>query len=123
MSRPSMCKIENLSNPHKDMKKKAAAIKQTTPIVVRVVGTSPLSFELRIGDELSVKEIGPSAINRPTVGGKFNSTAYLLFKGITKVGRFSPKTVEKLKNKIPRTCKVVQIDKVKKVVSVELPIE
>lgn len=102
------------------MKKKATTAKEDKPVIFRVAGTSPLSFECRVGDELTVKEIGPSAMNRPTVGSKFNSTAYLLFKGITKIGRLSPKTVEKLAGRIPKTCKVVSIDKIKKILSVEM---
>lgn len=102
------------------MGEKKRTSKNESSTVVRVVGTSPLSFDVRLGDELTIKEVGPSAMNRPTLGGRFKSNAYLLFKGITKVGRLSPNSVEKIGDNIPSKCKVVKIDKLKKILSVEI---
>ena len=88
-------------------------------VVVRIAGTSPLSFEVWKGMILTIKEIPPSAINRPTLGTKFKSTGYLVFNGITKVGRLSPAVLTKI-GKVPDTCKVVLVDKEKKILSVEV---
>jgi hypothetical protein len=88
---------------------------------VRVAGTGPLSFELSAGAVLTIREFGPSPIKRPTAGGsRFKSTAYLLFKGQTKIGRLSPTTVSNLAEKIPSSCKVVEVDKAKKILLVDL---
>lgn len=89
-------------------------------IVVRIAGTSPLSFEVWKGLTLTIKEIAPSANNRPTLGAKFKSKAYLVFNGRTKVGRLSPATLKKIGNRIPETCKVVEVNKEKKILSVEV---
>jgi hypothetical protein len=88
-------------------------------VVVRVAGTSPLSFDLWPGIILTVKEILPSAANRPTLGGSFKSKGYLLFNGITKVGKLSPASLKKLGSTVPEQCKVVEVNKDKKVLSVE----
>ena|SRR6266850_5850481 len=88
-------------------------------IVVRVVGTSPLSFSLWPGMALTVKEIAPSLTNRPTLGGGFKSKGYLLFNGITKVGRLSPAALRALGDPVPVTCTVVRVDKDRKFLSVE----
>jgi hypothetical protein len=94
-------------------KEKAASL------VVRVTGTSPLSFDLWPGVTLTVKEISPSAQNRPTLGGKFTTKGYLLFNGITKVGRLSPASLKKIGDNVPLQCKVVEVDKGRKILSVE----
>jgi hypothetical protein len=87
--------------------------------VVRVTGTSPLSFDLWPGVSLTVKEISPSASNRPTLGGGFKTKGYLLFSGQTKVGRLSPSVVSKLNGNIPLSCKVLKVDKARKLLLVE----
>lgn len=89
-------------------------------IVVRVTGTSPLSFEVWTGMTLTIKEIAPSANNRPTLGAKFKTKGYLVFNGRTKVGRLSPAALKKIGETIPETCKVVQVDRGKKILSVEV---
>lgn len=89
-------------------------------VVVRVAGTSPLSFELWTGMTLTIKEMSPSASNRPTIGAKFKSKGYLIFNGRTKVGRLSTATLNKIGHHIPKTCRVVQVDKEKKILSVEV---
>jgi hypothetical protein len=88
-------------------------------VVVRVSGTSPLSFDVTPGTVLTIKEIAPSAVNRPTLGSKFKSKGYLLFKGITKLGRLSPSALAKIGESVPANCKVVQVDKAKKILAVE----
>jgi hypothetical protein len=88
-------------------------------LVVRVAGTSPLSFDLWPGVTLTVKEISPSASNRPTLGSKFKAKGYLLFNGITKVGRLSPASLQKIGELVPSQCRVVEVDKDRKVLSVE----
>jgi hypothetical protein len=93
-----------------------------TPIIVRVTGTTPLSFNVKPGSVLTVKKYSPSASNRPTVGSKFKSDAYIVFKGITKVGRLSDSAISKLQGDVPAQCVVYAVDEVKKVLSVEFKI-
>ncbi len=88
-------------------------------LVVRVAGTSPLSFDLWPGITLAVKEFAPSKASRPTIGGGFKSKGYLLFSGQTKVGRLSPSALTKLGGDIPSICKVSKVDKTRKVLLVE----
>lgn len=83
-------------------------------IKVRVAGTSPLSFEVPVGTILKVKKIGPSTASRPSIGGKFKGSGFLLFTNHTKVGRLSPASLNRLNSLIPPTCKVVEVDKIKK---------
>jgi hypothetical protein len=95
------------------------AMKRTIePTVVRVTGTTPLSFELSPGKRLTVKKIGPSAKNRPTAGSKFKGTAYLLFDGVTKIGRLSDAALTKLGKNVPETCTVKDVNEAKKVLTV-----
>jgi hypothetical protein len=84
--------------------------KSTSEVELKLSGTTPLSFELRPGTVLSVKTYEPSRSNRPTVGGKFQSAAFLVFNGVTKVGRISPAALKKLPNPPPPTCTVVSVD-------------
>jgi hypothetical protein len=93
---------------------------ERSKMIVRVSGTSPLSFDVWKGMTLTIKEMGPSANNRPTLGAKFKSKGYLVFNGRTKVGRFSPATLNKIGSRVPETCTVVQVDKEKKILSVEV---
>jgi hypothetical protein len=94
--------------------------KKASPGIVKVIGTSPLSFELRPGTVLTVKEFGPASKTRPSIGSKFKSNAYLLFNGITKIGRLSPSTLSKLGGEIPTSCKVVEVDKARKVLLIDI---
>lgn len=87
---------------------------------VRVVGTTPLSFKLRPGMILDIKSYSASANNRPTVGGKFKNTAYLLFAGVTKVGRLSPAALKKIGSKVPDRCTVARVDAEKNVLMVSI---
>ena len=83
----------------------------SSKVEVRVTGTSPLSFMLSPGRVLSIKRIEPSASNRPTVGGKFKKNAYLIYNGVTKVGRLSDAAVKKISFAVPEACTVVTVDK------------
>jgi hypothetical protein len=88
---------------------------------LKVTGTSPLSFEVNEGDVLAVRQFGPSSHNRPTVGGGFKTHAYLIFNGITKVGRLSPKDASRLAHEVvPDSCVVVEVDAVKRILKVAL---
>lgn len=88
---------------------------------LKVTGTSPLSFEVNEGDILAVRQFGPSSHTRPTVGGGFKTHAYLIFNGITKVGRLSPKDASRLADEvIPDTCVVVEVDAEKRILKVAL---
>jgi hypothetical protein len=92
--------------------------KSTNEVELKLAGTTPLSFELKPGAVLSVKTYQPSRSNRPTVGGKFQSSAYLVFSGVTKVGRISPAALKKLPSPPPSTCTVVSVDEEKEAVVV-----
>lgn len=92
---------------------------QSSGVVVRVVGTSPLSFDVALGMTLKLKEIGPSSHSRPSVGGKFKTTGYLIFNGITKVGRLSPAAQRAIGQPIPPTCVVTEVDPTKKILKVK----
>jgi hypothetical protein len=88
---------------------------------LKVAGTSPLSFEVNEGDILAVRQFGPSSHTRPTVGGGFKTHAYLIFNGITKVGRLSPRDAARLADEvIPDTCVVVEVDAGKRILKVAL---
>lgn len=82
-------------------------------VEVRLAGTTPLSFRLSPGTVLSVKTYQPSANNRPTVGGKFKKSAFLVFNGVTKVGRLSPAALKKLNDKPAPECTVVSVNEEK----------
>jgi hypothetical protein len=82
-------------------------------VEIKLVGTTPLSFNLKPGAVLTVKTYEPSSSNRPTVGGKFKSSAFLVFNGITKVGRISPAALKKLNNKPSPTCTVASVNEEK----------
>ena len=88
---------------------------------LKVTGTSPLSFEVNEGDVLAVRQFGPSSHTRPTVGGGFKTHAYLIFNGITKVGRLSPGDASRLADEvIPNTCVVVEGDAARRILKVAL---
>ena len=97
---------------------RASIDRKQSGIVIRVVGTSPLSFDVPTGTILQVKEFGPSAYSRPSVAGGFKRSAYLLFANQTKVGRLSPASLKKLPPSVPATCTVVEVDKSRKRLSV-----
>ncbi len=84
-----------------------------TTVIINVGGVGPLSFELKEGAHLKVKEFSPSKKSRPTVGSRFKKSAYLIFNGPTKVGRVSPADQKKLGDKIPKYCIVHKIEKEK----------
>ena len=89
--------------------------------MIRVAGTSPLSFDasiVTIGTILEVREFAPSHHSRPSVDGGFKKSAYLLFADRTKVGRLSPASRKKLPLSVPHTCTVVEVDKDRKWLSV-----
>lgn len=92
-------------------------------VKVRVTGTTPLSFELKPGAVLTVKEYSPSASNRPTAGSKFKSNAFILFRGITKIGKLSDAAIEKLDGRVPDSCRVHQVDAEKKILTVEFVLD
>jgi hypothetical protein len=71
-------------------------------VKVRVTGTTLLSFALKPGTVLVVKKYSPSASNRPTVGSKFKSDAFILFRGITKIGKLSDAAIKKLAGHVPQ---------------------
>lgn len=88
---------------------------------LKVTGTSPLSFDVNQGDILTVRQFGPSSHTRPTVSGGFKTHAYLIFNGITKVGRLSPRDVSRLGDGlIPDTCIVVEVDPERRILRVAL---
>ncbi|HEY8227071.1 MAG TPA: hypothetical protein VIG25_17480 [Pyrinomonadaceae bacterium] len=93
--------------------------KPENPVVVDVVETSSLSFDLWPGIVLTVKAIGPSSARQPTLSGGFESKAYLLFNGITKVGKLSPAAIKILGEPVPAACKVIKVDKEKNILLVE----
>ena len=96
------------------------ASEKPSSVIVRVSGTSPLSFDLWPGVTLAVKEFAPSKASRPTLGGGgFKTKGYLLFSGQTKVGRLSPSALRKLGSNIPQSCKVSKVDKARKLLLVE----
>ena len=101
------------------LKAKPNVKEKASSVVVRVVGTSPLSFETPIGARLEIREIGPSSYSRPSVGGKFKKSAYLLYRGITKVGRLSPAAVSKIGEPVPENCFAVEVNPVKKLLKVQ----
>lgn len=87
-------------------------------ITVRVTGTSPLSFDVRVGATLQVKEFSPSAPSRPSVGGGFKTRAFLLFNDRTKVGRLSTASLLKLGEVVPNTCTVLEVNRQKRLLFV-----
>ena len=88
-------------------------------VSVRVAGTSPLSFAVTEGQQLQVKEIGPSSKQRPTIGGKFKTSAYLIYNGIKKIGKLSEASLRKLgEATVPGTCVVEKVDSEKKILMV-----
>lgn len=89
--------------------------------VVQLTGTGPLSFELKKGAMLAIKKILPSNSSRPTIGSGFKTSGYVVYNGITKVGRISPKDTEALDGTIPSIGKVVEVDGSKNILRIELP--
>lgn len=90
-------------------------------VVIRVAGTSPLSFDatiVTIGTILEVREFAPSSHSRPSVNGGFKKSGYLLFADRTKVGRLSPASIKKFSSRVPPSCTVVEVDKDRKRLSV-----
>ena len=101
------------SSPKKSRSKEVVVTEEGT-IEVRLTGTTPLSF-VRPGKVLTVKSYEPTEpkTTRPVVGAKFTKRAYIVFNGVTKVGRLSDKAIEKLLT-VPEKCTVVKSDAVKK---------
>lgn len=82
-------------------------------IHAKLTGTSPLSFNMKIGTRLIAKKIGESPKGRPSVGKKFNSDAILIFKGVTKIGVISKKDQSTLPEELPTICTVIEISAAK----------
>lgn len=89
--------------------------------LIRVIGTTPLSFECtKVGDILEVRPLGAPAKNRPTAGGKFTGTAYLVFKDKTKVGRLDDKELGNRAGPTLKTCTIILHDQEQNVLRVSL---
>lgn len=84
--------------------------KNKNPTAIKLLGTGPLSFEVTVGTTLAIRRYLPSTPSRPTIGSGFKTSAFVVYKGITKVGRINPKEVEALKGEIPATCVVLEVD-------------
>ena len=82
-------------------------------VIIKVCGLGPLSFDLKEGAHLKIKEYLPSKKSRPTVSSRFKKNAYLIFNGTTKIGRISPSDQKKLGGQIPKYCIVHKIEKEK----------
>lgn len=78
-------------------------------LIVKVQGTSPLSFEAKVGTVLQVKQIGASKHTRPTIGSGFKSDAYLLFMDRTKIGNVPQSMLESLGDRVPDKCTVCDV--------------
>ena len=87
-------------------------------LIVKVSGTSPLSFSVDVGTILQVREISPSSHTRPTLGSGFKSNAYLLFTGRTKVGNVPQESLEQLGAQVPKTCTVCEVNRERKMLFV-----
>ncbi len=87
-------------------------------ISVKVAGTSPLSFELHPGDKILVKKYVAGASHRPTSGAKYRTDAYILYRGVTKIGKLSEASLKKLGGSVPDECIVTKVDAEKKILMV-----
>jgi len=104
-----------------------AEISKVPPVersrVCRIVGTSPLSFDIARGTWVSIRRTKPPSISRPTVGASFKGDAFIVFKGVTKIGRLSPRDVEAL-GAVPNRGMVVTVDRDRLILEISLtPIE
>ena len=94
--------------------------KNSRVATLRVVVTSPLSFDVTVGEVLRIRQFEPSSHNRPTVSGGFKTIAFLVFDGITKVGRLKPNDVNSLGRPVPEECTVVEVDRTRKMLKIQL---
>ena len=78
-------------------------------LIVKVSGTSPLSFGVKVGTVLQVKQIGASKHTRPTIGSGFKTDSFLLFMARTKIGNIPQDGLESLGESIPETCTVCAV--------------
>lgn len=78
-------------------------------LIVKVSGTSPLSFGVKVGTVLQVKQISASTHTRPTIGSGFKTDSFLLFMARTKIGNISQSSLESLGDRIPETCTVCAV--------------
>lgn len=78
-------------------------------LVVKVSGTSPLSFSVKVGTVLQVKQIGASKHTRPTIGSGFKTDSFLLFMARTKIGNISYESLESFGDRVPITCTVCAV--------------
>lgn len=88
-------------------------------MIVRIIGTGPLSFVVRESEELTIKKYGPSSATRPSAGAPFRNTAHLVFRNQTKIGRISPKDSLKMGDKVPKSCTVIEVNQEKKIIKVQ----
>ena len=89
-------------------------------ITSKLIGTTPFTLSLKPGMTLEIKIVGAAAKSRPSVGKTFRQRSFLVFKGVTKVGKLSDSCIEQLEGDVPQTCTVESVDMVKKVVSVSI---
>ncbi|MCF7962596.1 MAG: hypothetical protein K9M08_17800 [Pirellula sp.] len=87
-------------------------------ISVKVAGTSLFSFELNPGDKIVVKKYVARASRLSTSGAKYRTDAYMLYRGITKVGKLSEASLKKLGGSVPDECIVTKVDAEKKILMV-----
>lgn len=83
--------------------------------VIGLTGTSPLSYDVRPGSVLSIREFHPSNKSRPTVGAGFKNTAYVVFSGITKVGQVNKKDLPIFSTNTPRKCLALEVNREKNI--------
>jgi hypothetical protein len=88
-------------------------------VIVQVSDTSPFSFAVQVGATLIVKNYKPSSSGRPNVRGRFTKSAYLLFNGLSKVGRLSDAAFKRIGADVPQECHVVEVEQEKNVLTVE----
>ena len=75
---------------------------------LKLIGTSPLSFDASSGSVLTIRNSSASAKrDRPTVGGSFKSSVYIVYYGITKIGHLNPKDVAAINFAIPNRAKLL----------------
>jgi hypothetical protein len=85
---------------------------------VKVIGTSPLSFELHLGDKILVKRYISGGSKGPKPGPKCRTDAYILYRGVTKIGKLSDTSIKKLEGNIPEECTVSKVDPEKNILMV-----
>ena len=86
--------------------------------VSKLIGTTPFTFHLKPGMKLEIREVGAASKARPSVGKTFRQRSFLVFKGVTKVGKLSDSCIDQLDGVIPVTCTVQSIDVEKQAVFV-----